>query len=154
MQDKTTLTDIAFRPATADDFDYCADLYFAGMDTAIRRLNLDRAAQTASFHRQWAPAEVRIITRHGVSIGWLQAAALPDALFLKQLFVEGLSQRQGVGTAVMHSLIAEAADTGRPMTLGVVKTNPARRLYERLGFRVTNEDERKFYMRREGSPKP
>ena len=35
------------------------------------------------------------------------------------------------------------------VTLGVVKTNPARRLYERLGFRITHEDDRKFYMRRE-----
>jgi ribosomal protein S18 acetylase RimI-like enzyme len=34
------------------------------------------------------------------------------------------------------------------MTLGVVKSNPAKRLYERLGFNVTHEDERKFYMRR------
>jgi ribosomal protein S18 acetylase RimI-like enzyme len=40
------------------------------------------------------------------------------------------------------------------VTLGVVKTNPAKRLYERLGFRVTNEDERKLYMRREPSPHP
>jgi GNAT superfamily N-acetyltransferase len=153
MQDKAQIN-IAFRPATADDFDYCAGHYFAGMDTVIRDLNLDRAAQTASFRRQWAPAEVRIIMRDGIAIGWLQTAELADALFLKQLFVEGAFQRQGIGTAAMRRLIAEAADTGRPMTLGVVKTNPARRLYERLGFRVTNEDERKFYMRREASPKP
>jgi hypothetical protein len=33
------------------------------------------------------------------------------------------------------------------LTLGVVKTNPALGLYERLGFRITHEDERKFYMR-------
>jgi len=31
----------------------------------------------------------------------------------------------------------------------VVKTNPAQRLYVRLGFRTTHEDERKFYMRRD-----
>jgi hypothetical protein len=29
----------------------------------------------------------------------------------------------------------------------VVKTNPALRFCERLGFRITHEDERKFYMR-------
>ena len=33
------------------------------------------------------------------------------------------------------------------LTLGVVKIKPALRLYERLGFRTTHEDERKFYMR-------
>jgi RimJ/RimL family protein N-acetyltransferase len=35
-----------------------------------------------------------------------------------------------------------------------VKTNPARRLYERLGFRITHEDDRKFYMRREADGSP
>jgi GNAT superfamily N-acetyltransferase len=153
MQDKAPLS-IAFRAATSADFDYCASLYFAGMDTVIRQLNLDRAAQAASFRRQWAPAEVRIIMHDGIAIGWLQTAAVPDALFLKQIFVEGAWQRQGIGTAVMHRLISEAADAGHPMTLGVVKTNPARNLYERLGFRVTSEDERKVYMRHEEAPKP
>jgi ribosomal protein S18 acetylase RimI-like enzyme len=35
------------------------------------------------------------------------------------------------------------------VTLGVVKKNPALRLYKRLGFHITHEDERKFYMKRE-----
>jgi hypothetical protein len=30
-----------------------------------------------------------------------------------------------------------------------VKTNPALRLYERLGFHTTHDDDRKFYMKRE-----
>jgi hypothetical protein len=49
----------------------------------------------------------------------------------------------------MLRLIDESARTGRAMMLGVVKTNPARRLYERLGFAIAHEDERKFYVRRE-----
>jgi ribosomal protein S18 acetylase RimI-like enzyme len=35
------------------------------------------------------------------------------------------------------------------MTLGVVNTNPALRLYRRLGFAITRQDERKLYIRRE-----
>jgi ribosomal protein S18 acetylase RimI-like enzyme len=50
---------------------------------------------------------------------------------------------------VVRALIEEAAEAGRAVTLGVTKTNPATRLYERLGFRTTDEDERKFYMRRD-----
>jgi ribosomal protein S18 acetylase RimI-like enzyme len=49
----------------------------------------------------------------------------------------------------MTRLIGEAAQSSQAVTLGVVKTNPALRLYERLGFRITHDDERKFYMRRE-----
>ena len=37
----------------------------------------------------------------------------------------------------------------RAVTLGVVKTTPALRLYQRLGCAITHADERKLYMRRE-----
>jgi len=63
--------------------------------------------------------------------------------------VDAPLRNQGIGTTVMSHLISDAARDGRAITLGVVKSNPALRLYERLGFRHTHEDERKFYLRRE-----
>ena len=79
----------------------------------------------------------------------MQSFVKDEALFLGQLFVDGASRRQGIGTEVVKTLIEEAARAGQALTLGVVKTNPALQLYERLGFRTTHEDERKFYMRRD-----
>ena len=140
---------ISFRPGVPADFAYCERLYFVEMETIIRGLKLDRQAQVASFRRQWDAADVRIIVRAGADIGWLQSAARDGALFLAQLFVDGACQRRGIGTEVMHRLIAEANQAGQPIMLGVVKSNPAKRLYERLGFRTTHEDGRKYYMRRE-----
>lgn len=145
----TSADRIILRPARAHDFDYCAGLYFAGMETVIRELNLDQAAQLANLRQRWEMTQVRIITLDGADIGWLQSATQDDALFLGQLFVETPFQRQGIGTEVMNRLIGEAARAHRAVTLGVVKTNPALRLYRRLGFRLTGEDDRKFYMRRE-----
>jgi ribosomal protein S18 acetylase RimI-like enzyme len=58
-------------------------------------------------------------------------------------------RRQGIGTELVKGLIKEAASAGRAVALGVVKTNPAVRLYERLGFQTTHDDARKFYMRRD-----
>jgi ribosomal protein S18 acetylase RimI-like enzyme len=55
----------------------------------------------------------------------------------------------GVGGSVMHVLIEDAIYAKKAITLAVVKINPARRLYDRLGFRVTHEDQHKVYMRRE-----
>jgi ribosomal protein S18 acetylase RimI-like enzyme len=137
------------RPARPEDFEYCATLYFSGMEEIIRELNLDRAAQVASFRQQWEATQVRIITLDAADIGWVQATTRDDALFLAQLFVEPAFQRQGIGTEVMKHLIDEATRACQAVTLGVVKTNPALRLYERLGFRITHDDDRKFYMRRE-----
>ena len=139
---------ISFRPARPQDFDYCANLYFAGMERSIRELNLDMAAQTANFRQRWEVTQVRIITLDGADIGWLQSTTQGDALFLAQLFVDAPFRRQGTGTEVMNRIMDEAACAGQAVTLGVVKTNPALRLYDRLGFQITHEDDRKFYMRR------
>ena len=137
------------RAARLEDFDYCARLHFEGMEKIITELNLDLEAQIAGFRQRWDVTQVRIITLDGTDIGWLQSVVNDDALFLGQLFVDGALRRQGIGTEIVKGLIGEAARAGQALTLGVVKTNPALRLYERLGFRTTHEDERKFYMRRD-----
>jgi ribosomal protein S18 acetylase RimI-like enzyme len=137
------------RPARPEDFYYCARLYFEGMESTIKELNLDMDGQIAGFRQRWNVTQVRIITLDGADIGWLQSFVEDDTLFLGQLFVDRTLRGRGIGTQLIKGLIEEAARAGRAVTLGVVKSNPALRLYERLGFGTTHEDERKFYMRRD-----
>jgi len=139
--------EIEFRSADEKDFDYCTKLYFAGIEPIIQRLKLDRAAQVADFRRRWEPRGVQIITRNGIDVGWFQTTTSRDAIFLAQIFLEPSAQNQGIGTEVMHRLIDTAMRAGKAVALEVVKSNPARRLYERLGFRITSDDDRKFHMR-------
>ena len=139
---------LAFRSAQSQDFAFCERLYFEGMDKIISQLDLDMARQRENFARQWQVAETRIITLAGQDIGWLQTKPADDAIFLGQLYLVGGFQRQGIGSRVLEMLIEEARRVRKDVTLGVVKINPARRLYARFGFAVTHEDEYKLYMRR------
>jgi len=139
---------IDFRAARLEDFDYCRRLYFAGREDVT-------PDQEASFLERWIVLEVRLIVCDGADAGWLQSRTQDNSLYLVQLFLEPARQGKGIGTQSLKRLAGEAAQAGMPMTLGVVKSNPAFRLYERLGFRVTHEDDRKFYMKRqciEGQP--
>ena len=140
---------IAFRPARNRDFDYCRRLYFSEMGWIIEKLHLDKPAQEAYLQTHWKAQQVRIIVLDGADVGWLQTILQDDALFLAQMFVERRFQRRGIGTQVMQRLIDEATRAGQPMRLTVVKINPARRLYERLGFNILQEDKRKLYMQRD-----
>jgi len=141
--------EVALRAAHAGDFGFCAALYFAEMRAILQELNLDLERHAAGFRHQWEAAQVQIITLDGADIGWLQSIIRDETLFLAQIFIENAFQRRGIGTEVMNRLIRKAACSRQAMTLAVVKTNPALRLYKRLGFRVTHADERKFYMRRD-----
>ena len=53
--------------------------------------------------------------------------------------VKEVARGQGVGEMLLRSLIAEATDRGLRLCLNVRSTNPARRLYERVGFQVVPE---------------
>ena len=140
---------IAMRPALNSDFDYCRCLYFGEMQWIIDELQLDLAAQENGFQQQWNPMQVRIITLDDANVGWVQTIRQDEALFVGQIIVERRFQRRGVGTEIMRRLIADAAERRLPVLLSVVKINPARTLYQRLGFHVTHEDDRKFYMKRD-----
>ena len=140
---------IELRPALDHDFEYCRRLYFDGMGWIIDELHLDRTAQETGFRQQWNTAQVRIVLFDGTDVGWVQTVRADNELFVGQMFVESLFQRKGIGTQVMKRLISEATAFNLAVRVNVVRINPARRLYERLGFRVTHEDDRKFYMKRD-----
>jgi GNAT superfamily N-acetyltransferase len=140
--------DIRFRKARARDFDFARGLYFETMRWMIERLfGWNQAHQEESFAGWFALDEVSIITADGVDVGWLQQRADTDSIFLGSLYVMPVRQRQGIGTHVLRTLLALAKRQSKVVTLAVVKINPALRFYQRHGFRITHEDEYKFYMR-------
>jgi ribosomal protein S18 acetylase RimI-like enzyme len=53
----------------------------------------------------------------------------------------------------MLELFSESNLTRQPIRLFVLKVNPARRLYERLGFQVLEETETHYVMRRNPNAK-
>ena len=143
---------VTLRHAVDADFEECRRTYFAGMDWVNERLGLNRDEQESMFRKLWDPAQVCIIQADGVDVGWLQTVVSKSEHMLGQIFVDARFQRRGIGTEVLRGIIAEASRRRLPVRLAVVKFNRSRRLYDRLGFRVTHEDERKVYLTREPDP--
>ena len=48
---------------------------------------------------------------------------------------------------MLEGVIADARKAGVDVVLSVLKANPARSLYERLGFLVEGEDSHEYFMR-------
>src|SRR5262245_23817391 len=143
---------ITLRPAVGSDFEACRRTYFAEVDWINERLQLNRDDQEAMFRKLWDPAQVCVIQADGVDVGWLQTVASKSQHMLGAIFVDDPLRKKGIGTEVLRRIIEEASRRRLPVRLAVVKFNPSRRLYERLGFRVTHEDERKVYMTRDPDP--
>jgi ribosomal protein S18 acetylase RimI-like enzyme len=107
----------------------------------------DEQEQRSSFAAHWKLAEVRIISVDGNDAGWLQVTELPAEIRLQKFFILPRYQRSGIGSEVLSQLLATWRPTGKKIVLRVLKNNPARRFYERLGFSVVAEAGVVFRMR-------
>jgi ribosomal protein S18 acetylase RimI-like enzyme len=110
----------------------------------------DEAWQQADFAERFAACTVSIIEVKGRAAGavWLEPG--PGSIHITELQVTPELQGNGIGTATIRNVIEEAAGRGLPVTLSVVPVNlRARRLYERLGFRVTAVEAPFIHMRRD-----
>jgi ribosomal protein S18 acetylase RimI-like enzyme len=100
-----------------------------------------------AYHRQRMLvnyADASVICLGAEDIGLLKACRRETAWVLMQIQMAPAWQGRGIGAAVIQTLIDRAREDGLPVTLSVLKGNPARRLYERLGFRVVSEDEHEY----------
>jgi GNAT superfamily N-acetyltransferase len=145
---------VSLRTARPEDRDFACAVYLETMRWIIELLfGWDKAREEANFARFFKLDEVSIITADGRDAGWIQEQVKPDAIHLGSLYVAPVMQRRGIGTRVLQGLLKRAASQSKAVTLAVVKMNPALHLYERHGFRITHEDQYKFYMRA-GLPSP
>jgi ribosomal protein S18 acetylase RimI-like enzyme len=122
----------ALRPVTPDDLPFLWTLREAAMrpnyepvegwDEAVQR---ERAAESLVG---------RLVLVDGEPVGVLTVKDRGHELHLTWVAVLPSFQGRGLGTALVQLAQSEAAATGRPLSLHVQPDNPARRLYERLGF--------------------
>lgn len=136
------------RPATAADYAFLRALHRATMrDYVDQTWGWDEASQAARFEETFDPARQQIIVAAGEDIGVLIVERRPDALFLAEIAIHPTRQGRGLGTAVIADILADARRHGLPVALQVLRVNPARRLYERLGFAITGETATHHLMR-------
>jgi ribosomal protein S18 acetylase RimI-like enzyme len=80
------------------------------------------------------PIGVQLVDRPGTDIQ------------LVQLYIAKDYQRRGFGTELLQRLFVEAKAAGLPIRLRVLAVNPARALYERLGFVVVETTPERYFM--------
>jgi ribosomal protein S18 acetylase RimI-like enzyme len=150
---------IAYRPEREEDFGLLAALYaasrgeaFAGLGWPVEALAafLDQQfrAQHAQYRAAYPAAEWLIVEAEGMPAGRLAVDRRDASLHLIDIALVPERRGTGLGGAILADLIGEADALGLPVSLQVDQTNPARRLYERLGFRVLEDRPPYLWMER------
>jgi ribosomal protein S18 acetylase RimI-like enzyme len=150
---------ISLRPYRAEDQEFLFRLYSS---TRIREiagfgwpaaqqemfLKMQFDAQRRSYEAAYAHAEHQIVEQDGQPIGRFMVVRNEDSTLLVDIALLAERRGLGIGGQLLRELIQECSRGCVPLRLQVLKTNPALRLYERLGFTRTGEDQMYIQMER------
>lgn len=135
-----------FRPATEADIPFLLELRRQTMSDHLRASGIE-PTETERRERVLASFDCgEIILLAGTPVGLLKVVRGPDNWDLVQIQIVPEKQGRGFGTTILEKLLADATQAHVSVSLSVLRANPARQLYERLGFRIVGQNDHAYDM--------
>lgn len=135
------MTERIFRRATRSDMDWLYGMFRTTMREYIEATwGWDELFQHHGFHDNLPPSSFTVATVNDVDAAACSVLQKKDHLWVEMVIVAPRHQRQGLGSELIHLAQQRASDSEQPLRLSVLKVNPARYFYDRLGFHQTDQD--------------
>lgn len=147
---------ITVRPAGPEDEAFLAQLFastrpefsFLVLPESQKQflITMQFNAQRQQYDDSYPEAENAIILLHGQAIGRMMVDRSEREFTLIDIALSPEHRNTGIGTNLIRELLNEASAARKPVRLHVAKSNPAQRLYERLGFSLVADQSMYFEM--------
>lgn len=137
---------VGTRPATSADVPFLLGLRRATMHEHLAASGVGMSDDDHLGRLMHRFECAQVIQVDGAAVGMIKVFRGDDAWEIVQFQISPQAQGRGIGRHALEHVITQAASLRVPLRLGVLKTSPARRLYERLGFVVDGEDALEFRM--------
>lgn len=150
---------ISLRPPLPGDREFLFQLYASTREEEFSALGWN-AAQLETFlqmqfaaQQQWYAtaypgAEQQIVLLDAAPIGRMIIDMGESMTTLVDISLLPAHRNRGIGRVLLRGLLERCGASRTKVKLQVLKKNPAARLYERLGFVKTGEDDMYFHMER------
>jgi len=136
---------ISLRPRSEGDAPFLAALYATTREAEMALISWTDEqkatflkwqfdAQTSHYDQHYGEADFLIIEKHGVPIGRLYIDRGPIEIEIVDIALLPQFRGSGLGTHLLREILQEGEAVGKPVTIYVENFNPARHLYDRLGF--------------------
>ena len=120
---------------------YVEEYYGSWVDVIQTEMN------TASFVKAMQLSYFRKIVIDGKPVGFMGYDEQPDCIIGITIHMYPEARNCGIGSLFLKSVVERSHTMGKTAYLKVFKSNPARRLYERFGFRIYDENDSHYFMR-------
>lgn len=156
-----TTTHITMRKAVPEDESFFIQLYISTRQEEVAAwdwteeqlhhfLHMQFSLQQQSYSLRYPDAEHHIIMDNHTPLGRMVLHHGQDEILLVDLSLLHAFRNQGIGAALLKELQEKAASNNSSIRLHVFHSNPAQRLYERLGFQKIAEES--LYIRMQWQP--
>ena len=133
------------RPATEADRDFLLSVYASTREKELAQVEWEEGAREEFLEHQFSVqdhhyrtnypgATFDVIEVDGERAGRLYVHRGTGEIRIMDIALAPAFRGRGIGTALLRELMDEAGGSGRALSIHVEANNPARRLYERLGF--------------------
>jgi ribosomal protein S18 acetylase RimI-like enzyme len=141
---------LALRTCEDNDLRFCYEAKKAALRCYVEPIwGWDEKVQIDYHRKDWDTQRPEIITLDGKDIGTMEIVRKESGIHLGEFYIFPEFQRQGIGTHFMGLILSEADQRSLPTILEVIKINPVKSLYEKFGFRTTEETKTHYQMKRE-----
>jgi ribosomal protein S18 acetylase RimI-like enzyme len=141
---------VALRPSTPADRELLVAVYASTREDELAAVPWTDAqkdafvrsqfeAQDRHYRTHFPDAEYDVVVVDGRPAGRLYVDRRPDEVRVLDLALLPELRGRGIGTALLRQVIEDADRAGLPVRFHVEMHNPARRLYERLGFTAAGQ---------------
>lgn len=138
-----------FSAAHQSDFDRLFALRLLTMRESLERIGrYDPQRALERFQNSFRPQHTRLIIVKDQPAGCVALGPHEDGWLLEHFYIAPQFQRYGLGSLVLSSLMIQADQAQKTITLSVLQQSDAARFYEKHGFHKTGEDEWDIYYAR------
>lgn len=138
------------RPAGQDDAELLYRIYASTREEELAVVPWDEPtkeaflrmqfnAQHSYYQATFPDASYDLIVSDGKVLGRLYVDRGDKAWLVIDIALLPEHRGQGIGTRLLGEILAEATTAGMPVQIHVERYNPARHLYDRLGFRQIDD---------------
>lgn len=141
---------ITLRPEEAGDEEFLNHLYATTREAEMTLVPWNEAqkddflrmqfrAQREHYQRYYPGASFQVIEIDGKAAGRLYIERWESEIRVMDICLLPKFRGQGVGGQLLGEILEEGQRQGKTVTIHVEQYNPARRLYDRLGFEIIED---------------
>jgi len=112
-------------------------------------ISMQSSAQLAEYRTKWPGARFQVIIYNKKDAGRFFTCETDNDIRLLDITILPVFRGKGIGTNLLHRLIQRSNKVQKKISLHVIASNPALKLYQRLGFVHIKKDGFHYYMERE-----